>query len=182
MLKAARELFEEKGYAGATIEAIAARSGVAKTTIYRWWPHRAALLVELLVELAMAIVPPPQGRDPMRAMRVELHGIARAIDGPLGSLLTSLLGDAQQDPAVRSALVTGLFQPRSAATAGNIRRAQAEGALRPDVPPTVAVDLLVGPLFYRMFVGHEPINDGFVRQVLQYLVEGIGPRPVRGRK
>lgn len=172
-------LFEERGYAGATIEAVAARSGVAKTTIYRWWPNRASIMVELLVELAATAVPMPQGRDPMRAMRAELQEAAVAIDGMLGRLLTSLLGDAQQDPAVRSALVTGLFHPRTAASASNIRRAQDAGALRSDVPAELAVDLLFGPLFYRMFVGHQPISDGFVRQILQYVVEGIGPGAVR---
>src|SRR5258705_9646437 len=78
VLDAARELYEKQGYAAATIEAIAARSGVAKTTIYRSWDNRAALLVDVLVEMASASVPPPQGGDPMRAMRAELRGIAGA--------------------------------------------------------------------------------------------------------
>jgi AcrR family transcriptional regulator len=182
VLDAALAQFEKQGYAGATIEAIAARSGVAKTTIYRWWPNRAALLVDVLVEMASELVPAPQGGDPMRAMRAELRGIAGAIRGPLGSLLTSLLGDAQQDPLVRSALIGRLFHPRSQATAGNISRAQAAGALRSDVSPDLVTDLLVGPLFYRMFVQHQPVTDAFVQQVLQYVLEGLrpGPRAKRG--
>ena len=180
MLDAARALFEEQGYAAATIEAIAARSGVAKTTIYRWWPSRAAILVDVLVEVANLTVPPPRAGDPMRAMAAELRGIAGAINGPVGRLLTSLLGDAQVEPPVRSALIDRLFRPRSLASASNIARAQADGTLRPDVPPNVATDLLVGPLFYRMFVQHEPVTDTFVRQVLQYVVEGLQPR--RSRK
>jgi AcrR family transcriptional regulator len=178
VLDAARAQFEEQGYAAATIEAISARSGVAKTTIYRWWSSRAAILVDVLVEMAIALVPPPRGGDPMRAMSTELRGIAGAINGPLGRLLTSLLGDAQAEPQVRSALIERLFRPRSQASASNIARAQASGALRPDVPSHVAIDLLVGPLFYRMFVQHEPVTDTFVKQVLQYVVEGLQPRTV----
>ena len=176
VLDAARAQFEEQGYAAATIEAVAARSGVAKTTIYRWWPSRAAILVDVLVELASALVPPPRGGDPMRAMSTELRGIAGAINGPLGRLLTSLLGDAQVEPQVRSVLIERLFRPRSEASASNISRAQADGTLRSDVPPHVAIDLLVGPLFYRMFVQHEPVTETFVKQVLQYVVEGLQPR------
>jgi AcrR family transcriptional regulator len=178
VLDAALAQFEEQGYAGATIEAIAARSGVAKTTIYRWWTNRAALLVDVLVEMASTMVPMPQGGDPMRAMRAELRGIAGAMTGPLGSLMTSLLGDAQQDPQVRSALIDGLFHPRSQATAANISRAQASGALRSDVSPNVATDLLVGPLFYRMFVQHAPVTETFVKQVLQYVLEGLRAAPM----
>jgi AcrR family transcriptional regulator len=175
VLDAARAQFVEQGYPAATIEAIAARSGVAKTTIYRSWPSRAAILVDVLVEMASALVPPPRGGDPMRAMSTELRGIVGAINGPLGRLLTSLLGDAQVEPQVRSALIERLFRPRSDASAGNISRAQAGGALRSDVPAHVAVDLLVGPLFYRMFVQHQPVTDTFVKQVLQYVVEGLRP-------
>jgi len=170
VLDAARALFEEQGYAAATIEAIAARSGEAKTTIYRWWPSRAAILVDVLVEMAAVTVPPPRGGDPMRAMTAELRGIAGAITGPLGRLLTSLLGDAQVEAQVRSALIERLFRPRTQASSSNISRAQASGELRPDVPPHVATDLLVGPLFYRMFVQHEPVTDTFVKQVLQFVV------------
>src|SRR5262245_30562734 len=176
VLDAARTLFEKRGYAAATIEAVAARSGVAKTTIYRSWPSRAAVLVDVLVEMATTLVPPPRGGDPIRAMAAELRGIARAIKGPLGRLLTSLLGDAQGEPQVRAALIERLFAPRTQASANNVSRAQTGGALRPDVPPPVAIDLLVGPLFYRMFVQHEPVTDTFVKQVLRYVVEGLHPR------
>src|SRR5437762_3561355 len=109
VLDATRVLIDQGGYAAATIEAIAARSGVAKTTIYRWWPNRASLLVDVLVEMANTLVPEPQGGEPMRAMRTELRRSVGAINGPLGRLLTSLLGDAQADPQVRTALVGGLI-------------------------------------------------------------------------
>ena len=109
-------------------------------------------------------------------MSTELRGIAGAINGPLGRLLTSLLGDAQVEPQVRAVLIERLFRPRSQASASNISRAQADGTLRSDVPPHVAIDLLVGPLFYRMFVQHEPVTETFVKQVLQYVVEGLQPR------
>ncbi len=175
MLDAARALFEKGGYAAATIEAIAARAGVAKTTIYRWWPNRASLLVEVLVEAAAAVAPPPAGRDPVRAIRSELRGGAVAANGFIGRLLTSLLGEAQQDLEVRNALLKGLFYPRREATADAVRRAQASGVLRSDVPPYVASDLLFGPLFFRMFVRHEPVTDTFVKQAFQYVLEGLQP-------
>src|SRR5512132_2533682 len=105
---AACDLFEEGGYPAATIEAIAERSGVAKTTIYRWWPHRAALMVELLLALAKDAAPPPAGPDPMRALQTELHRVAQAVDAPPGRLLMALLSDALNDPEVRDALLVGL--------------------------------------------------------------------------
>ena len=176
VLKAVRELVEKGGYAAATIEAIAARSGVAKTTIYRWWPNRPTLVVDLLMEMAAQAVPPPAGPDPLGAVRTEMRGIAAASDQLMGRLLTSLLGEAQRDPEIRTALLNGLFYPRSVATGKMIRQAQASGLLRKDVPTKVAVDLLVGPLFYRMFVRHQPLSDAFVAHVFRCVMTGLEKR------
>jgi AcrR family transcriptional regulator len=177
VLAAARALIEEGGYPAATIEAIAARAGVAKTTIYRRWPNRATLVVDLLMRIATEAVPIPTGRDPRAALRTEMRGVASVADAMPGRLLTSLLGEAQHDPEVRAAIVDGVFHPRTEASGRAIKRAQAEGTIRPDLPPHVGVDLLFGPIFYRMFVRHEPPNEAFVRQIIQFVHEGIGEPP-----
>jgi AcrR family transcriptional regulator len=176
-----RDLVDQEGYPAATIEAIAARSGVAKTTIYRWWPHRPALAVEVLAEMASAVAPAPEEGDPVQALRTELRRVAEAIDGLPGRLLLSLLGEAQQDPETHDALLRGIFEPRRRATARVIRRGQVSGALRRDVPPLVAVDMLYGPLFYRGFILHEAVSGGFVRQVLQHVLDGLLTHPASRR-
>ena len=183
VLNATRALVQKGGYAAATIDAIAARSGVAKTTIYRWWPNRAALVVDLLVQIAAAAAPPPAaGRDPLRALRTELGRVAAAADALPGRLLISLLGEAEHDPDIRTALRDGLFNPRREATARVIRQAQVAGDLGDDVPPLVACDLLFGPLFYRRFVRHEAVTEDFVKQVFQHFVAGLEPRPRAGKR
>lgn len=177
VLDAACDLFEGGGYPAATIEAIAARSGVAKTTIYRWWPNRPSLVVDLLLQIAATAAPPPaEGGDPLRALRVELQRVAQAMDALPGRLLLSLLGEAQNDSEVREALLKGLFNPRRRATAEVIRHAQEAGLLRKEVPPLVAVDLLFGPLFYRKFVRQEPATKEFVRRVFDAAMVGLGAR------
>lgn len=181
VLNAARELFEEAGYSATTVEAIAARSGVAKTTIYRWWPNRASLLVEVLAEVHTTAVPLPSGTDPARAIVGELRDAADAMNGLTGKLLSALLGEAQHDPEVRAELLEGLFHPRRASTARVIRRAREEGAIRPDVPPDIAADLFFGPLFYRLLVRHDPITRSFMMQIFRYAMEGLGKRPTARR-
>lgn len=176
VLDAARAIVEKEGYDAATIEAIAQRAGVAKTTIYRSWPNRAALIVDLLMEMAERAVPFPSGPDPLDAVRTEMRGIARAADHLMGRLLTSLVGEAQRDPEIRAALLSGLFHPRTDATGKMVRKAQDAGAVRKDIPAHVAVDLLVGPLFYRMLVRHQPLTDTFVSQVFRVVRAGLERR------
>jgi AcrR family transcriptional regulator len=177
ILGAARALVEKSGYPAATIEAIAARSGVAKTTIYRWWPDRPALLVDLLAEISAEEVPPAVGGDPIEAIQTELRLIARAGDALLGRLFSAVLAEAQHDRVVRAALVDRLFNPRRKAMAGVVREAQEIGAIRRDVPAALAVELLVAPLFIRLFVRHQPLTQHFARQVFEEVFEGLAPHP-----
>jgi len=185
VLKAASDLFEKGGYSEATIEAISARSHVAKTTIYRWWPHRAALMVELLLRVADEVAPQPRGPDPVRALRTELSMVAAVADSLAGRLMRSLIGESQRDPEVREALLVGLYGPRRRASADVIRQAQAMGVFRKDVDPGVATDLLFGPTFYRGFVRQEPVPPSFVKQVFDLALIGlltgsrsrVAPRP-----
>ena len=174
VLAAALALLGKGGYAAATIDEISARSGVAKTTIYRRWPHRAALLVELLLKMAAEVAPPPAGDDPLEALRTELLQVAQAVAAPPGRLLAALVGEAQQDPEVRDALLKGLFDPRRKATARVIEAAQKAGTLRSEVPPLVALELLFGPIFYRGLVRQEAVPAAFVRQLFEHALTGIG--------
>jgi len=105
-----------------------------------------------------------------------MRRIRAAAEHLLGRLVTSLVGEAQHDPEIRAALLNGLFHPRSDATAKMLRKAQTSGLLRKDVPAHVAVDLLVGPLFYRMLVRHQPLTDAFVGQVFRCVMTGLETR------
>lgn len=177
MFDAARALLEEGGYPAATIEAIAARSGVAKTTIYRRWPNRGALFVDLMGRLTETELPAPVGRDPLRGLHLELRTAGANADRVPGRLMVSLLGEAQHDPEIRAALLQRVLLPRREVRVQAIRRAQASGMLRRDLHPHVAVDLLWGPVFYRMLVRHEPVTPGFVTQVFENVLAGLKSAP-----
>jgi AcrR family transcriptional regulator len=175
ILAAARALVIQGGYQAATIDAIVAHSGVAKTTFYRWWPNRAALIVDLLAELSAEEVPLARGTDPLRALRTEMRLIAGLGDAVIGKLITALLSEAHHDPEVRAALVQRLFNPRTRAMATVVARAQAGGSIRAELDPLTVVDLLVGPLFYRMFVRHEPLTAAFAQYTFDHVMAGLAP-------
>ena len=174
MLEAAGELLKKGGYRATTIEAISARSGVAKTTIYRSWSNRAALVVELLLQRADHAAPPATiGKNMLRGIHDEMQRVATAAQGEVGKLLLSLVAEAQHDREVRDALVKGLFAPRRAATAEVIHAAQASGLLRADIAPPTIGDLLFGPLFYRSMIRQEPVTAEFVSQVFEAALGGV---------
>ena len=176
ILTAALELVRDEGYRAATIDSVAKRAGVARTTIYRWWPSIAALLVDVLLELGTVPAPPPvPGDDPLRAIRLEMRRIAAVTTELTGRLYGVLVGEAQHDPQIRVELLERLIYPRREATARVVREAQALGLLRDDVHPTVVTDLFYGPIFYRMLSGHEPTTERFATQVFERVRDGLAP-------
>lgn len=187
VLKAARELVAEGGDAAATIEAIAERSGVAKTTIYRRWPTRPALVVELLLKLAATDATLQRaGGDPVRELRRQLHEVAKAAEGLTGRLLIALLAEADRDAQVREALLRGLFVPGRRATVGVIKEGQRMGLLRREISPDVAADLIFGPFFYRRFMRQQVATRRFLDESFDLVMAAIampapaGRRPTRG--
>lgn len=174
ILKTAAALVEEGGYPALTVEAVADGAGVARTTIYRWWPNRAVLAVDVLVDLAAAVAPPPTNADPLRAIRLELRKIAAAASGTAGALLLALLGEAQYDADVRTALHQRVTQPRREASMRAIRAAQDGGELRDDIHPSVILDLLYGPIFYRLLMGLDTPTERFAEQVFERVLDGVG--------
>src|SRR5262249_12277406 len=123
--------------------------------------------------------------DPLPGIRTELRLIADAGKTTIGSLITSLLAEAQHDLEVRAALVDRLFQPRRRAMAAAVRELQESGQIRSDADPRTIGDLLAGPLFYRMFVRHEPLTRRYADSVFDEVMAGLRPRTgkrgMRGR-
>jgi len=176
ILAAALDIVRDEGYRAATIDSVAKRAGVARTTIYRWWPSIAALLVDVLLELGMVTAPPPAlGGDPLRAIRLEMRRIAAVTDELTGRLYSVLVGEAQHDPQIRVELLERLIKPRREAAARAVREAQARGLLRDDINPGVVTDLFYGPIFYRMLSGHEPTTERFATQVFERVRDGLAP-------
>ena len=83
ILDAAAELLTERGYAAITIEGVAARAGVGKTTIYRWWSTKADIYIDLYSELALRIVPPPDTGDYVRDLVILVQGAFKLYRDPV---------------------------------------------------------------------------------------------------
>lgn len=170
------EIVRDEGYRAVTIDSVARRAGVARTTIYRWWPSIAALLVDVVLELGMTAAPPPvAGGDPLRAIRLEMRRIAAVTTELTGRLYAVLLGEAQHDPQIRAELQERLITPRREASARVVREAQARGLLRDDVSVSTTLDLFYGPIFHRMLSGHEPNTERFATQVFELVLDELTP-------
>jgi len=174
ILEAADDLLVEKGFGATTIEGIAARSGVAKQTIYRWWSSKVDVLLDCLIDDAGEDLAPFDTGSSVEDLRLELMRFAGFLSQPSGQVLRALIGEAQHDPAVARQLRTRYLEPRRELDGVILQRGIARGEFTADLDPDVALDALYGPVIYRVIVTGRPVDERFVA----YLVESVlHPQP-----
>lgn len=168
ILRAALELCERDGYQDLTIKAIADAAGAGRQTVYRWWPDKAAVLMEALAGLAE--------EDPALRVRAESADALAEVEGLLtatyeltrkltGQALVGLMADAQRDPALSERLQSAVIGPRRAALRTLLRRGVDSGEFTGAVPLDLVVDFAFGAMWYRLLSRHAPVDGALAREV-----------------
>ncbi|WP_338757925.1 TetR/AcrR family transcriptional regulator [Nocardia vulneris] len=154
VLHAADDLLVEHGFAALTVEAIARRAGVAKQTIYRWWPSKVEILLDTLIEDSAKHFPVPVEKPTAAGIRAYLRDFARFVArDPAGKVLLALLAQAQHDPGTAARVQARYLGPRRAVERELLARAVEAGEIAPVLGPDAVLDALVGPLVYRAMTG-----------------------------
>ncbi|WP_051711425.1 TetR/AcrR family transcriptional regulator [Streptomyces sp. NRRL S-350] len=161
----------ELGYARATVERIAAVAGIAKSTIYRRWPSKGALIVDCLLD-AFGPVPLKDGADRAELMASTIRWIAATIgERGVGDAFAGVFSDAVSDPALRGILSTRLQDP--------YRLALQDALDEPEQRVLFFIDVVVGTMLHRMGMTGEPMVDAdvdaLVAMVLPHFADGAGP-------
>jgi AcrR family transcriptional regulator len=171
VLEAVDDLLVERGFAGVTIEGIAARAGVAKQTIYRWWSSKVDILMDAFIDdMAQHLTPPDHG-DLGLDLRTHLSRTADFLTGAdAGAVFRALVGQAQHDPEMATRLRDDYLSQQRARDRLPLLRAVERGQLPPDTDLDQAIDQLLGPIHYRVLVTGQPVphefTDDLVRQFL----------------
>lgn len=177
VLTAAGSLMLEGGLAAATMEAIAARAGVSKRTLYKYWRSRGAVALEGFMRAAASSWSLPDGASAAELLTVLVVSAARLFsETSAGPLMRALIADAQAQEEIASAIREQWLRPRRAVAADLIRRGVAEGEFRPDIDVEVTLDLLFAPIYYRLLLGHEPMTEEFAAESVSHLLAGLRGR------
>ena len=176
ILLAALSLVKEFGYRSLTIDKIARRAGTGKTTIYRWWPSKGAVVGEAFLSHISPEIAFPSVSDEVSAVesiRQQMRAVARAFRGQDGDLLRALVAEAQFDPELSDALVETWVRPRRALAIGILKAGIASGELRRDVDVNVAIDALYGGLYYRFLLPYAPLTPEYARALADTVMNGL---------
>jgi AcrR family transcriptional regulator len=175
ILAATTALLTEVGYPALTIEAVAARAGVGKATVYRWWPSKGALVIEAISSRLSPLPVSESGdlrQDLLTAVRGVVHTFARS---PEGTVIPALAADLTRDPATAEQFRNQIIRPGRSAVVEILQRAANRGELPADVDIELLLDVYAGAVFYRVLVSGEPVTDLLAEQLVSLLLDGKTP-------
>lgn len=176
ILSAARALLEAGGLTAVTIEAIAAKAGVSRPTIYRYWPNAPAVAMAAFLEASGAPAAGKTSRSPRAALRAQLHAVADAFAAPGGRSVAAMVAAAQSETELAKAFRNEFIARNRDAARLLLERCIVEQLVVAPADIDLALDLIFGPLFYRLLMGHAPITRSFVDQLLDAVAPAVHPR------
>ena len=169
VLKAAYQVLVEAGLQAFTIEAVAAASGVARTTVYRSWPTRGHLLMDSFLSVYQLQIHFEVSESPVEDVQRLVRSLAQALNGPAGKVAASILAEAQSNPQLKELFCEQFSRPLRERSAALIRAGVTSEIFRPDLDVERMVDAIVGGAYLRLLFG-EPLSrtwaDSFSKNLL----------------
>jgi len=185
ILGATRALLAEGGVQGLTVEGVAARAGVAKTTIYRRYRSKDELALAVLIDMVEQVASVPDLGDTRAELVAFVNGAVKILGSTLmGRVMQGLVSDLAADPELAEAFRERVVAVRVAEVRRLIERGIARGDLRPDGDYELANELLFGPVYYRLLLSGRPLSRDLAERVVDAVLPGFAAdsQPARGRR
>jgi len=178
ILESTLTLLGENGIAGLSIEAVAARAGVGKATIYRRWGSKEELILEALANMSPAGSPPDTGSLEGDLTALGEAQAARLSDSVLPRVAPRVLAESMGEPKLHALVIERMVGPLRAMLASLVERAVKRGELAPDTDVNHLVDLIHGTLVYRIMLRRGDLRaafEGLPKQLAATLRGAAGP-------
>ena len=175
IVAAATDLMLARGLSAVSMDAIAEQAGVSKATIYRWWPTKETLALDVLYEQLTEPCPEPPDTGTLRGdlNSLLLGWVERAGGRPYGRVIGALVTEAATDAKFGELYRERYIEPRRAQARAIFRRAVDRDEIGVGTDIEAAIDLLYGALYHRLLHGHAPLNSEFVGYTINVVVSGL---------
>ena len=173
VLEATRALLTDDGLPGLTVEKIATHAGVSKNTIYRWWPNKAAVLMDAFTAAASTKLEAPTDGTATQRFRTQVHRVALLMNEPEARKpFIALVAASQHDPELAAALRDRFVAERRRAATALLDQIAQESRDRINLEPDIVIDLTYGALYYRLLITGQRADRPYVDRLLDAT---IGP-------
>ncbi|ACQ47023.1 transcriptional regulator, TetR family [Bacillus anthracis str. A0248] len=172
ILSASYELLLESGFKAVTVDKIADRAKVSKATIYKWWPNKAAVVMDGFLSAA-ARLPVPDTGSALNDILTHATSLANFLISREGTIINELVGEGQFDSKLAEEYRARYFQPRRLQAKQLLEKGMKRGELKENLDVELSIDLIYGPIFYRLLVTGEKLDDSYVHDLVINAFEGI---------
>jgi AcrR family transcriptional regulator len=160
-----------------SIEAIAREASVGKTTIYRWWPSKAAVVIDAFMEHHVLQTPVRDGVPVRQALESHLRSLIKQYAGPAGRLVSQILAECQYDPETREMFLERFFAGRYQTIVDLVQRGIDNGELSPKLDPGLFSEALYAPVYQRLLIGHRPLKPSLAKALVEQAFESATAAP-----
>lgn len=175
ILDATLKLLETTPLQQISIESIAREAGVGKATIYRWWNSKAAVVIEAFLHTHVSHTPMPKGGSPREALTRHIHLLVEEYSGWSGRIVAQIMAEGQGDPAVLREFRERFWYGRRAVVREVVEEARLRGEFRSDVDTELLMDILYAPVYFRLFMGHLPLDKKFADAHCATIMQMLSP-------
>lgn len=161
ILNATNKLLLQTSVQELSIEAIAKKAKVGKTTIYRWWPNKTAVVMDALASQPGMQTPLPTASSHKEAITMQMDKLIRLVDSNNGQTIAQLFSEAQASETSLQIFRDNLLEPLMDALLYSVEEGQKNGEFRNDISSKLTIDMLCGPIFFRLMAHKEDLNDAF---------------------
>lgn len=155
------------------MEAVAAEANVGKATVYRWWPNKAALVVDAFAASVHEELRFPDTGSVVQDMERQMVHLVRLFLGPRGKIVSCLIGGGQSDPELTGAFRERFLRPRREEAYATLRRGVERKELRSDVDLDLLLDSLYGPIYMRFLIRHRELSIPFAKRLCQSVMRSF---------
>lgn len=173
ILSASYDLLLEDGFGTVTVEKIAERAGVSKATIYKWWPNKAAVVIDGFLAAAAERLPIPDTGSAFQDLLIHATNVTRFMLSREGKVIAELIGEGQFDAGLAEAYQTRYIHPRRLEAWQLLERGVRNGELKGNLDIELSIDLIYGPIFYRLLVTGGLLDDVYIQNLVHSAFQGI---------
>jgi len=173
ILDATQTLLETATVRELTIEAIAKKAGVGKSTIYRWWPSKAAIVIDTFFESMAPLTSFSPSESVSDAISQQIGRLIDSYRGRSGRIVAEIIAEGQTDPEVLADFREHYLLRRRAAARELVEHGKTTGELDPHFDSDLMCDLIYGSIYYRLLVGHLPLDDAFAQMLPQQMLSAL---------
>jgi AcrR family transcriptional regulator len=174
ILRAASELLDEGGLTAVTMEGIAARAGVGKPTIYRQWPNAHAVALSAFLESMPVEAHVRKSASAVADLKLQLRRIAALFGTRTGRAVAAMIAASQGETELSKAFRIHFIMKSRDQGHLLLKRAVAAKELRPDIDYEIVLDLIYAPIYFRLLIGHGPLDGHFTDSIVEHAVKGLG--------